>query len=439
MKVTIGKDDKKRRAVEVDNTVLLGKGGEKVVYADPSAPRSMAIAMYHQPSPQRAAKVRAFIDAPLKWPEHVIAPLEDVRDAKDQIVGFSMRQLNRRFVKFKNIFVPSWRRDHGVTTKVIAAKYLHVGDDLFNHIHKVGCVGDLNDGGLCLDEVNHAHAWVDVDSFKIGNSPCMVGQQLYLCPALYGIDLSTGNYFEPWHDGYSYCVLLFRSLLGQHPFKAGSHKAYADITDRARHGMTLMDKEVDRGNVKFYPDLLTDELMDAILQRLKLQDKTPFPLDRLQAYHDGLVACPSCKTEYPGSRKHCPACSTATTVNIKKIMGVELIELIAVSGHILHVQLDGNTIYCIAEEAGDLVVWIKDDQSAARRLKMGLKYRNGMRFAPLPFAAMMTRIWITLNCFCTTSSRSPQFVLPRQPRSLWQAKHQSSPEANASCTGWLAT
>lgn len=373
-------DPLKPRIVTVDNSHLLGRGGEKVVFVDPDDPSSSALAVYHHPSAERDAKITAFVSGSLNWPSRIIRPLVRVTDSSGKGVGFSMRKLDREYVKFKNMFVPSWRRNNQMTLQGIAGAYLDAGEDLFNFIHTFGCVGDLNDGGLLINGRDHSIAWVDVDSWRVGKYPCMVGQQMYLCPTLYGIDLSTGNYFEPWHDGYSYCVLLFRALLGQHPFKAGGHPIHTDVMTRAQHGLTLLDKEVDRTNVKFTPDLVTDELMDAILVRLKLQDRTPFPLDTLRAYRDQLIECPSCKEWYPVSRSSCPSCAVPTTVNVPSALGIEIEELFEVKGGILHLQIVGDWIYAVAEEAGMLVVIMRDSHGVTSRSLLNLKFTRGMRF-----------------------------------------------------------
>jgi hypothetical protein len=367
------------RSVEVDQSTLLGKGGEKVVHRDPDHPNSRAVAVYHKPTKRRAEKVEAFLQRQDVLPEGIISPLEvALRGSKP--VGFGMHQLSRKFRNLKEIFTPSFVKDFGITTKVIADTFINIGENL-QTIHPLGMVvGDLNDGGLMIHTEDHRIAWVDVDSWSIDTYPCIVGTQLYLVPDLYGIKLDTGNYFEPWMDWYSYSVLLTRGLLRKHPFKAGKHAQFKNVIERARNGKTIFDSDVTFPTAGLQAEMLTDELLDPLIKHLKREQRGEFPLDALRTYRDQLTGCPSCGLWYPGTRDHCPGCAEKTAVQIKTMYGVSAEELIETQGRILHVQLDKRTIYCVAEENGNLMLYRKEPEAHVVRNDVGLAFQSGMRF-----------------------------------------------------------
>lgn len=370
-----------RRAVELDKTTLLGKGGEKAVHRDPGEPRTRAIAVYHDPTAQRAAKIAAFLKLGVKWPDQILAPEQAALTEHDKIVGFGMRQLGRQYARWKDLFLPSFCENNGVTTKVVAQIGITVLKNLIAINKAKIVVGDLNDGGILFSPGSFDVAWVDVDSWGIPGYPCIVGTELYLVPNLYNIDLASGDYFQPWMDHYSYAVLLFRALLRKHPFKAGDHPVYGGVLQRAAAGMTCVDGGVDISGLKnFHPGIISDDLMAALLKHLKREEKGTFPLDIVERYCDELTECPGCHAWYPASRPHCPVCSEVTTVDLKTLLGVNVVDLIEAAGRILYVQLIGTTVYCVAEERGVLMLYRKDENQPVVKINVNIGYQRGMKF-----------------------------------------------------------
>jgi len=367
------------RKVDLDQSTILGKGGEATVHRDPAHPHDKAIKIYHEPSPARADKIGYFVKHGT-FPPTVMAPQAEVRDSKGKVVGFVMPQLGRRYKPAKELFTPSFCQNNGFTTAVITETMLTAGENLLGIHPRKFIVGDLNDGGIMVHEETHEIAWVDVDSWSTEKYPCIVGTQLYLCPALYGIDLAKGDCFEPWHDWYSFAVLLFRALLRKHPFKAGTHPQYPGVKERAVNGITLLDSSVQYPDVGLRPEMLSDPLADALISHLKMKERGPFPMDLLKGYRAELAECSSCHVWYPTSRTKCPQCTQTTAVDLTKVLGFEVVELIEAAGRILHLQLDGQTIYCVAEEAGNLVLYKKDDGLPVSKLPLGVKLRRGMQF-----------------------------------------------------------
>lgn len=376
-------EGKQQRPIELDSSTLLGKGGEKTVHRDPANPHTRAIAIYHDPTASRGRKVKAFLDIQSKgaWPSEILAPDVAVTNDRGNALGFGMRQLPRNYAKWKDLFTPSFCDNNGITTKKIAGLGLTVLRNLTAINRKSITVGDLNDGGILFDPADLSVAWVDVDSWDIPGYPCVVGTELYLVPTLYNIDLSHGQHFEPWMDHYAFSVLFMRAILRKHPFKAGDHPQFGGVLQRAAAGMTVLDSGVDTSGLKnFHPGLLSDDLANALLKHLKLQERGELPINVLEQYHDELTECGSCKVWYPATRRQCPVCSEVTTVDLKSLLGVDVVELIETKGRVLHVQLAGQVILCVAEERGELAFYRKELVGAAVRRPLGLNYERGMSF-----------------------------------------------------------
>ncbi len=367
------------RHVRVDQSTVLGVGGEGAVHKDPDHPRSRAIKIYHQPSERRGSKVNWFVESDLGFPERILAPDELALSTQGKIVGFGMPQLTRQYTQLSALFDGTFCQDNGITGKGVAELFLNIGADL-RTIHSKCSVGDLNDGGILFTPGDDKPVWVDVDSWNVDGFPCQVGTQLYLCPALFGLELQTGAFFKPWHDDYSFAVLLFRALLRKHPFKAGIHPELRSVLARAEKGVTVLDKAVTYPPAGLKPEILSNELTDALLKHLKLQAKGDFPLDTLRAYRDQLGECKSCGVWYPTSRKQCPQCATTTIAQVSVALGVTVLELIESRGRVLYVQVVGSTIYCFAEEDGTLVLYRRDASGAVRQDSLGLAYDGRMRF-----------------------------------------------------------
>lgn len=370
---------------------LIAQGGEGMIFRDPGHSRSKALKIYHEPTPERAAKLEAFFQAKLDLPNHVIAPVALVTDDRGQVVGFSMDMLSGKFVKLSALFKRSFCRDHSVTTQTKAGIFSGIGDTL-DHVHKQGLsigpgliVGDLNGGSIMIHEKKLDCAWVDVDSWQLNSQfPCVVGTQLYLCPDLFGIDLGRATPFKPEHDWWSYVVLLMQALLnGVHPFKSGKHSVYKSVITRAENGVTVFDDDVSWPKIGLSPDVLTDELADLMIQVLKRRQMGPFPKDALEAYGDILTECKSCGLWYPATRSHCPGCTQKTMLDTSMqalVAGLQVVDLIVTQGRILHHQKVGDVLYCIADESDELVLYIKESGQVAKRLPFNKQTPSGARF-----------------------------------------------------------
>ena len=376
-----------RREVTLDKSTVIASGGEAVVHVDPDYSTNRAIKVYHSPAAQRGAKLRALGQV---WGtlgarnprllDQVAAPLEIATDRRHQVVGFGMHQFSRAYTRIKALFESDFCNAHGFTSRTNAEAFVNIGEGLTG-INGAGLmVGDFNDGGILIHQTTRDIAWVDVDSWHMPQYPCTVGTEFYLCPLLYGIDLGKTVKFEPWHDWYSFSVMLFRALLRKHPFKAGLHPQFNSLMERAKRGITVLDHGVTYPSAGLKPEILSDELAAQLLKHLKLQERGPFPLDLLRRYSSELVACKSCNVWYPKSRAHCPQCAAKTVVDITKILGITVATLLETRGRILHTQLVGDVVACVAEEDGKLVAIRKERNQPAVTIPLGLNADNALRF-----------------------------------------------------------
>lgn len=377
MKLFIGTSE---REVEIGKVTLIAKGGEKTIHQDPDHPQSQVIGVYKTPTRTRAEKIQAFLDLNLSLPSSVVVPKCTAKNYRKSVVGFGMRRLSRKFQNLKSVFSPSFCKTNDITPKVIAQIFYQIGEDLTRFHTQNIVVSDFNDGAVMLRTDDKKIAWVDVDSWSIPSFPCSVGTEMYLPPELYGIDLSTGDYFEPWMDWYSYAVLLTRGILRQHPFRAGTHEQYRGVLQRAQHGKTIFDSDVAYPKVGRKPEVLSSDLLDQLLLHLKREQRGEFPLQLVQSYRDELVKCSKCSEWFPASRKHCPDCQELTTAVVpsKSVLREEV--LLEVSGRILFVQLIQRDIVVVTEEGGVLVCYKKSLNLSATSGKLGVPYQKGMRF-----------------------------------------------------------
>lgn len=378
--------DSGRRVTLNENTVLKS-GGEAIIHKDPDHPNSKAIKIYHEPDKDRGEKLNAFLQKfQFSSCSNVIAPLYPAKSLAGDCIGFQMRQLNARYRILNLLFKSqSFREDYGFTTKVKADLFLQIGVELKDEIHNQGLIaGDLNSANIMIHDAQHTAAWIDVDSMQFGNYPCCGGTSLYLHPALYGIDLSRKPIFKKEYDWWSYTVLLCQALLnGIHPFKSGLHQQWKSPESRAANGATFFDSDVKYPEKGLPPEILTDELIEIIVKILKRQNQEPFPLQALKEYSGMLIRCNSCGVWYPAGRPNCPSCTQITMLDMAmaaKVAGFNVIDLIITQGRILHYQTDGDTIYCIVEENGNVVLYKKEPNRNTVRFDLNITAKPGARY-----------------------------------------------------------
>jgi len=218
-------------------TDILGKGGEATVYTLAEKPNLVA-KIYHNPTADHEAKLRAMLLNPPKqpathiaiaWPvallyqqdSHLYTQLDHTTEG--QFVGFLMPKITGKQAIF-HMYNPVLREQlsypfNGRALHRTAANLCAV----VSAIHAKGYViGDLNESNILVNR-EALVTIVDCDSFqvvdKIGHIyRCPVGKPEYTPPELQGADFKDIDQTTE-HDLFGLGVLLFQLLMeGYHPF-----------------------------------------------------------------------------------------------------------------------------------------------------------------------------------------------------------------------------
>ena len=371
--------------VDLDQATLIGKGGEAAVHMHPNSPNDIALKIYRDVDGERVGKLKAMLRGQIPFTPLMTGPLDLVYQVNPSggtpiVAGFSMHRLPTDVWKWRRLTEPSFCNNNGFTTKVVAGLSLRAGADLVQ-IHSWNInVGDLNDGGLMVSP-SGILAWVDVDSWDTPNYPCRACTMYFISPDLYGTDFSKGRYYKPDHDWYSYAVLVFSALLRKHPFRAGTCDAHPGPTERASLGLTVLDKEVIYPPVGLKPEVMSDDLITALLASLKRQNRGPFPLDVLKHYQEILVECKSCHQWFPSTRKNCPQCSTVAQVPVPPPIGVTIRAILETRGRFIYMQVLGERVLAIAEELSRYVYYEYIPGQPVKTIALPFKLSSPLRFA----------------------------------------------------------
>ena len=380
MKVSIGTS----QPITLTSDLVIGQGGEAIIYKDPDSPDALALKIYRTPNAQRANKLEAMLRTKLALPPSAIMPQEAVRTDTGELVGFRMRRLTNRYRKIGLIFGDKFSRTHGFIPKTKTSLFMEMRRDLANiHAGKI-VIGDLNDGNIMVDEVGHGLVWIDMDSVQFDSYPCVAGTLLYLSPDLYGIDLSQKAVFKPEHDWFSFAVLLTRALTnGVHPFKSGLHAKYTSILDRATHGATVFDADVTWPSVGLPPEVLSDELIAILQKTLKREVRSAFPHEVLEQYRQSLIECTSCGVSYPARRAKCPSCAKTTVLDAQAtavVAGFSIETLVHTSGRVLYTARIGSRIVAVTSEGATHFVYAKDGGANVTKRSLPPGIPAGARF-----------------------------------------------------------
>lgn len=363
--------------VNLTKSDVLAQGGEALIYSYGSE----VIKLYHTPTPERERKLLDFWRLNPRLPQNVRVPVNPVNDRTGRVIGFTMPPIPDGYEPVillgKNDFCKSYSLD----ARKIVDTFLEYCRDL-HAIHPTGfVVGDLNDKNEYFHPKTLATSWIDVDSWQFGPHPCVVGTEPYLSPDLYGVDLTVRPMFKPWHDWYSFSVLLFIALMRSHPF-SGFNRQWQSITTRAANRLTIFDADVRYPKAALPPDILTDEMKDLLLGYLKRQRTDPFPLDQLANYAELLVECKQCGIWYPVKNRQCPGCATKTILDAAmaaKVAGYVFEELFVSNGSVLHAKIIGDAVYAVANENDQAVLYVKKPQEAVQKIPL-FGHRPGARY-----------------------------------------------------------
>lgn len=352
----------------------LGQGGEGIVFR---YGKDEAIKAYHAYDPMREAKLKVMISSPPKFrPGRGTPPVQAFADGQGRIIGFSMALIGKGWRDLSQLANRQYRDQFKPTTRDTAKLFLDGGETLAS-LHKGGyCVGDFSDANEQFQGI--AMLFVDVDAYQFGKFPCPVGTEAFLDPKLYGIDLSLRPVFTAENDWYSYAVLLFRSMLGVHPY-GGTHRTIKQLTQRAQQGITVLDSGVVYPKMGLPPAVLSDDLLHAFHQVFK-DGHRGFSQERLRHYADEAQACPNCGTTYARERRQCPACNAVPIIPVAVVQkGIEVEEIYMTIGTILFSKVIGDTITVIEENGGLASLYEKAGDRPPQRFLLE-RYEPGARY-----------------------------------------------------------
>lgn len=349
---------------------VLGSGGEATVVK--TGPWAVKIYHPNQLTNKRVQKLHDLLKLGINWPGSVCAPRHLAFDTRGNVVGFAMMPLPQASEVVQKLSTKKYRRAHQQVNSMFIV-------DLFIHGHST--IRRLHDQGIIVSDFNDLNAvftltrmgFIDVDSFQFGSHPCMVGTENFLDPRLYNIKLETKPYFKPEHDWYSFVVMLVRSLLLTHPY-GGFHPDYKTLPQRAIARVPVFDSGVKYPKPAFSFDLLNAAMKDLLHDIFKNGNRPTIDVHLLEDYRDGLVTCNSCGVQHPGECSACPQCTTVNTQQIHrqtKIITapgkrqVEHEEWLKTPGSFIWHRLHGKTLFAIAREGNDFVLYKKHPSSVA--------------------------------------------------------------------------
>jgi len=216
-----------RIRLTLDTSSPLGVGGEAEVLPVLGADGLVA-KIYHHADRIDPAKLRLMIANPPSYPDSAVGhtliawPLDLLADSEDRFRGFLMPRVKqmRSLIDFYN---PSRRRKN---YPLFSYRYVHrMAQNLSTAVkvlHNRGYViGDVNQVNILGNE-QALVTLVDTDSFQVGNEAgrifrCTVGTPEFTPPELSGKAFSQIDR-APEHDLFGLAVLIFRLLMGVHPF-----------------------------------------------------------------------------------------------------------------------------------------------------------------------------------------------------------------------------
>ncbi|MCP4428194.1 MAG: hypothetical protein GY803_27210 [Chloroflexi bacterium] len=320
--------------INLDPAQLIQSGGEGMVFGLGNGAGATAVKLYHQPTNQRAAKLRHLIENGLaaRLPDGILGPSALAADGDGRIIGFQMPRLPAGSLPIKKLSHPRfWQKNKPAIADILAL--FHQIHAALTRLHQLGVViGDFNDHNIFFspahlrmrsqikfDKETHpqrldrypkskvkngqalsnrrlpthtpAHlptrspAFIDVDSYQFGSFPCPVAMQAFLDPTLYQVtDFGKRPYFTPETDWYAFAVLLVKSLLQVHPY-GGTHKRHKSLVARAGAKVSVLDTAVTYPQTARPLNALSDDLKRQIHLIFERGQRHPFPIQLIASQH----------------------------------------------------------------------------------------------------------------------------------------------------------
>lgn len=388
-----------RKRYQEDPQKKLGGGSEGAVYPFEDDPDKICVKLFHPPDKKvpdemriakyRAQKIRAITGYNLQLPDQFVIPKLPAFDDRGEVIGYLMRRVPKGYGKLMKLLDPAFRTSNSIGLKEIALLYALFFEDLA-YLHNSGLtlndivVGDINLGcNMIKFGPTIERTWVDADSWSYKDYPCLATTEMFCHPDLYQNLVAGGKFVppQPKHDRFSYIVeFTLLGLHGAHPFRMGIHPRASGLQDRARAGITLFDKDVTYPKFLPSPEVLSDDLLHAIVDRLKCKTDEPLEPEMLRRFAGELVDCPKCNEQYHQSRAHCPKCSEKTIVDLGKLVELLIEELYKVPETLLFAQVIGNTLHMACRVNGKVHVVTLDDGMRLHQISTDIPAIQGARY-----------------------------------------------------------
>lgn len=376
----------------VDPQAKLGAGQEGTVYTHPRDP-TQCVKLFHPPDPSdraavriadyRSRKLSAVCGMGLALPPQFILPTTPAYDPSgQQVVGFQMPKVPPDYHKLKKLLDGPFRTSHQIGLRLISELFADIFDDLEVIHGKHLVIGDVNMGCLVF-QPGGKRSWVDTDSWSYPGFPCLATTEMFAHPDLYGYLTEGGDRVpqEPRHDRFSFLVTYcVAAIPGAHPFKMGTHPQVKGIQNRANAGITIFDNGITVPSMIGTPEVLSDDVLNAIIERLKRRVETPLPDDMLRAFAHEVIDCKQCGAEYHVSRRLCPKCQQVTTVQVPGLAQFLIAELFHAPGALLFAQVVGEHLYMVCRVGNTVQVIDLDQQGTATVLSPHLPSIPGARY-----------------------------------------------------------
>lgn len=345
----------------LDDSLLLGAGGEARVYRHPAAladGRELALKVFHELDPQlstlekllasrvralRAEKLPRFCALRTRLPAGLVAPREILVDGNGQLVGYAMP----RVMDAKDIAILSHKRERALVSANDVVQIFRALIDTVAAVHRAGVVvGDMNDGNVLLAGAARTPLLIDVDSMQLGSLPCPVAHERFVDPRLYGKSFTEHACFDEGSDAFALRVLLFQSLTCLHPY-GGVHDKFPTLLRRAeaRHSVFRSDVRLPRSAISFHT--LPEELLADLEACFDGDVRRPLEPRLLEVR---FRAC-NCGAEH--ARARCPVCKTAVQAPaIRTSGGVSEETVLQTRGTIVLARVAGGALRYLVDEDG---------------------------------------------------------------------------------------
>lgn len=284
--------------VFLDPQRLLGEGGEAVVLGHCTAGQDLAVKLYKQPNESKRAKVEHLASLAQSLPFARLPRAIVVDEQSSSFLGFAMLATQKGAEPWAVLSRADFRARVGLG--LLLAAHLELGRRLAE-LHATGVVvGDLNDQNQLYCPDTGAVEFIDADSFQVDGFACEVTSAITLDPLLFGPSLDEpwltadgrSRWFSRGSDWYAFNVLLFRCLVGIHPY-GGLLEEEGSVVRRARaRSSVFASKVVMPAKVRRRLEALPSSLRVWFERVFCADERRPFPLAALERAASELRVCP---------------------------------------------------------------------------------------------------------------------------------------------------